>query len=405
MKRALALVLVSSTAYAGGTQRPNGISARGVGMGGAWAAWADDATALYFNPGALDTIDPHVMIGAELVYGARRYRPLLSDGTYGPDQKTTLLAPVPSLGVVGRFTDDDDRPSRFTLALGVWNTFGGRISYPKTGMPALDTTQDFCIEVNGGVAFHVSERLSVGATARLGIGLFQIVSTMNPFDADLSASGIGGGLAVGALFRPTDTLRIGVNWRSPMRITTTGRGTVVTGGQPEPHEVEHGQDWPQHASVGIGLQASPQLRLATQVDWNQWSQLDAIEVRFPNGGLPNQAYPAYWEDNFAVRLGAAYAFSDAFALRGGGYYDTPAVPDATLERQYSDAHKFGVSVGAGLHAGSWRFDTAVDGIIPRTRSVPNNAQDVTGVGALRNKAPGDYRGMLVTFELAASRTF
>ena len=81
------------------------------------------------------------------------------------------------------------------------------------------------------------------------------------------------------------------------------------------------------------------------------------------------------------------------------------MPDATAERQYSDSHKVGLSVGASVQAAGWRFDTAVDGIIPRTRSVPYNAQEVAGVGALRNKAPGDYRGTLITFELAASRRF
>ena len=149
MKRALALLLVSSTAYAGGTVRPNGISARGVSLGGAWVAWADDPTAIYFNPGALDAMDPQVMIGGELIIGPRTYTPVAADGTRGPEQSTTLAAPVPTAGIVGRFNYDDE-PSRFTLGLGVWNTFGGRVSYPKTGMPALDAmrlvSEDLALE-------------------------------------------------------------------------------------------------------------------------------------------------------------------------------------------------------------------------------------------------------------------
>lgn len=407
MKRmlVLALVLATSTAYAGGTVRPNSISARGVGMGGAWAAWADDATAIYFNPGALDTVNSHVMLGGEFVIGPRSYTPLAADGTYGEPQKMTIASPVPSLGVVGRFADDG-QPSRFTLGLGLWNTFGGRVSYPKTGMPALDVTQDLCIEVNGGVGFHVSDRFSIGAAVRLGIGFFHIESTMNPFDANLSSNGVGAGMTVGALFRPTDTLRVGVNWRSPLRITTKGSGTVVSStGVPENLQVEHGQNWPQQVQLGLGVQASRALKLAAQVDWSQWSQIDTIEVLFPNGELPNQIYPAYWRDNWTARLGADYTVNNAFALRGGTYYDTQAVPDATLERQYSDSDKVGLSVGASVYAGRWRVDFAADGIIPRTRTVPHNADEVAGVSSLSNKAPGDYRGSLITFELAAARTF
>lgn len=404
MKRALALLLMSGTAFAGGTQRPNSISARGVGMGGAWTAWADDATAIYFNPGALDTIDPQVMVGVEYVLGPRSYTPVESDGTEGDPQKTTIKSPVPTLGIVGRFSADGE-PSRITFGLGAWNTFGGRVAYPKTGQPALDATQDLCFEINGGASLHISERLSVGAALRLGIGLFAIESTMNPFDADLSASGMGVGATVGALFRPTDALRIGLNWRTPMRITTKGDGDVTIAGTTQNHEIVHPQNWPQHVSLGLGFQATTALKLAFQLDWNQWSQVDTIDVQFPRGGLPDQSYPAYWRDNWAVRVGGDYQWTRSFAVRGGTYYDTPAVPDRTIERQYADSHKFGVSVGASAYTGGWRLDVAADVIVPRTRLVENNSDDVMGFTALQNKAPGEYRSTLATFELAVARQF
>ncbi|HEY5920529.1 MAG TPA: outer membrane protein transport protein [Kofleriaceae bacterium] len=404
MKRALALLLVSGTAYAGGTVRPNGISARGVSLGGAWVAWADDATAIYFNPAALDAMEPQVMLGAEFVLGPRKYTPVAADGTRGEPQTTTIASPVPTLGVVGRFSYND-QPSRFTLGLGVWNTFGGRVSYPKTGMPALDATQDLCIEINGAAALHISDRFAIGGAVRLGLGFFHVESTMNPFDADLSSSGVGVAMTWGALIRPTDRLRVGLNWRSPMRVTTTGRGTVTTSTGTDRPEIRHDQNWPQMVQLGLAYNATERLRIATQVDWAQWSQIDTIEVLFPDGTLPNQIYPEYWEDNWTVRLGGEYAFSRKLQLRAGTYYDTPAVPDRTLERQYSDSQKVGVSLGGSLHAGGWRFDIASDAIIPRLRTVENNADDVMGVGALVNKAPGDYIGSLITFELAATRQF
>jgi long-chain fatty acid transport protein len=405
MKRVLLLLLVSSTAYAGGTVRPNGgISARGVSMGGAWAAWADDPTAIYFNPGALDAIDPQMMFGVEVVVGPRRFTPLNADGTSGTPQSTVILAPLPTLGVAGRFSYDD-QPSRFTLGLGLWNTFGGRSSYPKTGLPALDVTQDLCFELNAAAAFHVSDRLSVGGAARLGVGFFHVESTQNPFDADLSSNGVGVGMTLGALVRPTDSVRIGLNWRSPMRIATKGSGSVTSGGTTAQPDIRHDQNWPQSVQLGLGVLTSPKLKLAFQVDWTQWSQIDTIDILFPGGELPDQSYAEYWNDNWSARVGGEYAVSRKVQLRTGAYYDTPAVPDSTLERQYSDTHKFGVSLGTSVHAVGWRFDFAADGIIPRSRHVENNTAEVSGVGALMNKAPGDYLGSLITIELAAARQF
>jgi long-chain fatty acid transport protein len=404
VRLALALVLVGGSAAAGGLVRPNGISARGVGMGGAWVAWADDATATFFNPAALDVTSAHVLLGGELVYGPRSYVPLETDGTHGPSQDAATVAPVPSVGIVGRFSYDD-RPSRFTLGLGMWNTFGGEIRYAKTGMPALDTIQDVCLEIDGAASLRISDRLAIGGGFRFGIGQFHIESTMSPFDANLSASGVGVGMIWGAVLRPTDAVRVGLSWHSPLRITTKGSGTIDFGSGAERHDVLHEQTWPQQVSLGVGWQVRPELRLATQLDWTEWSMIDEIVVSFPASSLPDQVDAGDWRDTWTGRLGGEYAVSSALAVRGGAYFDTAAVPDRTLTRQYTDANKLGLSAGASLRAAPWRFDAAIDGVIPHTRTVPDNSADVQGVPALANKAPGDYRGTLLTLELAVARQF
>lgn len=408
LKRALAILLISGTAHAGGTSRPNGISARGVGFGGAFTGIADDPTAVYFNPAGLDALDSQVMVGAEVVYGPRSYTPLLPDGTMGPAQSTAVVAPLPSIGGAIHFSNEDGIPSRFTLGFGVFNTFGGRIKYEKTGAPALDATGDFVIETMVAASYHVSERFAVGAAARVGVGFFNVESTMSPFNADLSANGVGFGATLGAMFKPTDALSIGVAWRSPMRVTTKGEGTIQfnPADAPERHEVRHQQKWPQQASVGVGFQATHLLKLAAQVDWEGWSIMDELTVEFPTSPLSTQIYNNYWRDTWAFRAGAEFGVSSRIALRAGGYFDTAAVPDRSIERQYSDSNKIGVSAGASFKLGAWRLDTALDAIVPRgARIVPNNSAEVMGFTPLVNKAPGEYKGSLVTFELAVARPF
>ena len=405
MRKPLALLFVASAAHAGGLGRPNGVSARGAGMAGAFTAWADDPTAIYFNPAALDTVEPQVMVGGEYVYGPRRYTPVADDGTRGPDQEASIQAPLPTAGVAGRFWYDD-HPSRFTLGAGVWNTFGGNIRFPTTGQPALDKTQDAVIEAAAGASVRISDKLAFGGAFRIGYGLFSIDATMDPYNAHLSASGIGVAMAWGALVRPTETVRIGVTWRSPLRISTSGSGTVeVVPGNPTRAPVAHDQLWPQQVSLGVGWQATPALKLAAQLDWTEWSMVHSLVVAFPTGAEPDQVYPENWNDNWAVRLGGEYAVSSAIALRAGTYLDTAAVPDRTIERQYLDSNKIGVSAGAGYAIGGWRIDAAIDAVIPTLRTVPNNTAATMAFPADRNKAPGDYIGTLITFDLAASRRF
>jgi long-chain fatty acid transport protein len=200
-------------------------------------------------------------------------------------------------------------------------------------------------------------------------------------------------------------VKIGVTWRSPLRVTTKGDGTIVFNGPAERHEVRHEQKWPQQASVGVGWQATPLLKLAGQVDWEGWTIMDQLTIEFPTSSLAPQIYPEYWNDTWTLRGGAEFAVSPSVALRAGAYYDTAAVPDRTIERQYTDSDKIGLAGGASVSVGGWRFDAAVDGLIPQTRTVPNNSAEVMGFTPLLNKAPGDYRGTLVTFELAVARPF
>jgi len=393
----LVLVLAPTSAHAGGLSRPNGISARGVGLGGAFTALADDVTALFFNPAALSDIDPQVTAGGELVVGPRTYTP-----SAGPAQSTTVIAPVPSLGAAGRFTGTDDRPSPLTFGAGLWNTFGGKVDFPKTGMPALDSTQDAMLEATAGAALRVSDKLSLGGAIRVGIGLFSLSSTMKPFDSSLSASGVGLGGALGALIKPTETLRIGVAWRSAMHIATTGSGSVTMPAGPEPEQISHDQHWPQQASLGVAFLPQPAWRIAAQVDWTQWSTVHELTVHFPAAPLLDQVYNESWRDNWTARAGGEYTVSPALAVRAGAYFDTAAVPDRTIERQYLDSDKLGIAVGGSLHTAGWRVDAAVDVVLPSTRTVPDNTAATMAFPADTNIAPGDYKGTLITFELAVA---
>lgn len=395
--------VLGSTAQAGGLQRANGISARGTAMGGAWCAWADDASAVYFNPAAMDAADSQVDVGGEFVAAPRSYTPVASDGSSGAAQKTTIASPVPTLGVVSHF-ENDDAPSRITFGAGIWNTFGGSVDYKKTGMPAVDSSEDLALEANAGVSLRVSDRLSLGATFRLGLGLFSTDATMNPFDAHLSASGVGVGGGLGALVRPSENVRIGLAWRSPMHITTEGSGTVSFTAMPSNQQVRHTQDWPQEASLGVGWRVAPAVRLAAQVDWAQWSQLQDIVVEFPASPGMNQVYREDWKDTWTVRAGGEYAIG-TLALRAGAYVDTSAVPDRSIERQYFDLTKVGLSAGAGTAIAGWRVDAAVDWVLPGTRTVPNNDIQTVAFPADRNIAPGTYKGTMVTAELAVGHGF
>src|SRR5262245_51719450 len=126
------VVLAGGSAHAGGIGRPNPISARSIGMGGAFTAVADDPSALHFNPAGL-ALQPRdgFLFGGELIFAPRTYTPITDANGRGEDQSPHNTPNfVPTVGYMTRFKRDGV-PSRLAFGVGLWNTFGGALTYDK----------------------------------------------------------------------------------------------------------------------------------------------------------------------------------------------------------------------------------------------------------------------------------
>ncbi len=415
---------VTSPAYAGGLARPNPVSARGVGLSGAFTAVADDPTALWYNPAGLATHErSHIMVGGELVYAPRSYTPLLSDGSYGaPQEPNSPLIPLPSLGFSHRLRQEDV-PSRFAFGVGVWATYGGQISYDRfrnadgsinNQRPAIDSTQDAVLEITPGLAFEINDVLAIGASFRVGIGLFDVQATAKPINSSLAARGVGFGASTGIMVTPTEQLTLGAVYRTTLTVETSGEGTLLlpssTGATEERAvQVAHTQEWPQSAGVSVAYRPIQRLLVAAQLDWVGWSRFEELVVEFPDQGAGlTQRYDLDWQDNYAIHLGTQLAVSEGVEVRGGWTFDSRAVNERTQDRHYADGDKMTLNLGLSVMlTDSFRIDTAAEALIPDSTTIANNsaAANMAGWGDRANLAPGDHEGQLYTLELALQYLF
>jgi long-chain fatty acid transport protein len=396
--------LPTSISSAGGLSRPNGFGPQNTSAGGTGATMVDDPTAVFLNPAAMTFSSKQVMVGGELVIAPRSYVPIDAAGVRGTAQTANAAAPLPLLGAIGRF-ENNNQPSRFTLGFLVMNTFGGKLSYPNTGTAAIDATQDAVVELMLGTSFEATDRLAIGASVRLGAGLFSSDVTELPLTAKVNSNGIGLGMTLGAMYRATDRLTLAASWRSPLTIKTTGSSTIEFPAGPATQLAEHVQRWPQQASIGASVNVSSAITLAVQADWTEWSRVTELSVDLPNMVSLSQVYPVAWNDNFSLRVGADLRVHRAIHVRAGGYFDSNAVPDRTIERIYLDNNKFGVSGGVVVRRGSWLLDVAADVGLPNSRTVVDNRIEAGSWPQLQNRAPGEHRGSIVTGELSVRRMF
>jgi long-chain fatty acid transport protein len=380
------LLAAPSLAHAGGLSRPFNGSAASSGMAGAFGAIADDPSCLSANPAGCAYVDPGILVSLDVVYAPRSYVPIDAAGTEGPAEDAAAVAPAPTIGAVLR----PGAESRLRFGIGAWNSYGGTLSWEKTGAPAVNASTELVFEVGVGAAWQIDDRVAIGALVRMGIGLFAVDATAMPADADISANGVGVGAGLGLLIKASDKLSFGLAWKSPMNISTAGSGTA----NGMSTDVGHVQHWPQSMTVATAFRPSPQLTLGAQLDYVQWSSFESLDIDLDLG---DQHFSLDWSDSMTARLGLEYRTGPKLALRGGVLYDSNSVPDDTIDRQYLDGPKFGVAAGAGFRLSKKVIlDACASAVAGPTRSVEDNTAASMNWGLPLNEAPGEHSGQVFT---------
>jgi long-subunit fatty acid transport protein len=345
--------------------------------------------------------------GLELVLAPRSYTP-----PTGVSERSRLSAiPVPSLGAATRLASRGGRgPLPVSFGLALYNSGGGALEFdPQAVQPGITSSRIVLLEVTSALAYQVNARLAVGISLRVGVGTFDLTNTeergvmLRP--SELGGSGVGVGASVGATFRAHERLRLGVVYASPLRSTMKGEGNVEV--QPKTwrsDRISLSIPWPQWAAIGTALKLRPSLELLAGLRWTDWSAVRELVVDLTL--VPDVVEPLALSDGISAHLGLEWVAHHRLTLRGGLAYDNNTVPDTTIKRQYLDAHKLTVAVGASvtLYRGL-ALDLAYELLAGPSREVPDPTREEldprTGstVVAHANAAPGRYSSQVHSIAL------
>ncbi len=372
----------------------------------------DNATAIYFNPGAMTRgKGPRLLLDVNLVARSASFEkeahpsdiPPPAGPAGEPDRyqdanvgKASLfnLLYGPTLGFIG----DADALSYGIL---VHAPFGGAAGFDKNDKfeddplyaGPVDGTSRWhsitgslrSIYLSPGVAYRITPQLSLGAAFNLIFSRTETIraKTLTNDDdlvtegrAKLVVSGMQWGFGAGVMFEAVkDELWLGLSYQSQPNVSG---GMVLTGEQQtrfvrQDGGVQEGtekadltQTYPDIIRLGGSFRPQPQLELRLFGDYQRWSVLadqcvspagKACETgksgRGINGSTPLQNARRNWNDTLGVRAGASYWTNEdrALELFGGLGFDGNAVPDETLEPAIADANKLHVAAGARFALG------------------------------------------------------
>ena len=411
---ALVTLALGAGAWAAGFGRPNIVGAPAIGMGGAFAAIADDPTAIYHNPAGI-SLNPNTsfLLDVGVVLPDRQYRPAdcsvtAPDLPACPAGATTrrtereLLSPtlMPAFGFSTRFGKaHGEGASRLAVGFASYLSQGGAISFSDklsfADRKGMRSTQIALLEFVPAAAYQASDFLAVGAGLRIGVGLFDIDATTiygTPISAPVTASTVGvtAGASLGVMVRPTRWLNLAFVYHTGMKVPASGSIDIKLVGAPEIHKsLNVDLPFPQQVTLGVAVKPIDRLRIAAQVDWTNWSTFEHLLLKY----APSTAEVYLnFQDNWTAHVGFEYLIGATMVARLGYSLDTNAIPDVAMERQYADVLKHTVGAGFGYAiTRRIRVDGAFEYLFaPKVREVPVSDPSVP-VG-LQNVAPGSYKG-------------
>jgi len=371
------VLAVVSASYAQ-TPRIQGQGSAASGMGNAFAAQADDPSALHYNPAGMTQLrGVQNMLGVLLVGGTTEFRNAAGVTTSG-DRGGAVAWPSPghfyltaNLKDIGLSALGDT-----TVGIGVTNPFGSLSRYPTTApfnnsvyfqtLPLIDIKPTIAYKLNDQLSFGLGADIYTFSSA-FGEGHVEqrSVSPLTGQHLELNGSDTAAGFNVSMMYAPfrnadgKPLANIGIVYRSQATLHLQGElrsnGALLS-------DAEATLVLPSIITGAVALwpirDKEHEWKLEMDVDYVGWKANRNLDVRLSTS-LPvvgnTISQPQQWNSSYTVMIGTEYKWLNPermpnweVALRAGYINQQTQVPDATFNPGVPSANTHTPSLGAGF---------------------------------------------------------
>jgi long-chain fatty acid transport protein len=377
-----------------------------LGMAGAGTASVGDASAVFYNPAALTSLE-----GKQVIVGGTLLAPVTSFAG---------VAPYPGYGVTEEMTRQYFYPptvyvthrcgKAWGLGAGLNSPFGLGIEWknPDAFTGRYIVTKADLRDLNASLtgAWSPDPEWSVGA----GIDVaFAKVNLQNRQQAVVPGGGgavadvakivldsdykNGWGWNAGVLGKPTPQWKLAATYRSRVVVKPSGSATftqIPTGNATFDAGVAANLPPNQGVSTVIRFPAmwsgaiawNPTTDWTVEADANlfEWSAFTDLPIRFSQTSSANQTLVEDYDDAWQFRFGAEHRLTK-YTYRFGYYYDQAAAPEASLTPILPDANRHGATLGLGCKLGHdqrWTVDVYELALFVEKRSTSTERDGFNG---------------------------
>lgn len=381
----LLVIGLSTSLFANGLSL-NSVGSKALGMGGAFVALSNDATAMYWNPAGLAGQNTSV---------TAYFTGVMPIGTYdfelaGVSTETESNI-YPTGGLFGIYSNGN-----MTFGLGVYVPAGLGAEYNGADLVNLSggvfnwESKIGVIAISPSFAFQVNDKFSIGVAANIYYGMFDL---SRPDAADLNgdgipespvqyteeSTGVGFGATIGLMYQISKQLTIGASFRTSTAVSMEGDAVINHSalGDLIDTKFEREVTWPLWIGGGLAYKPTECLTLALDAQYSKWSLLDELIAEYEK--MPDGEFTLNWEDAVMIRFGGEYMVSPETAIRFGYYYDPAPAPDETLNILFPSSTNHVVTAGFGHSFGKYRLDAALEYLLGADREVELAAENMPGV--------------------------
>ncbi|WP_026842690.1 OmpP1/FadL family transporter [Citrifermentans bremense] len=316
--------------------------ASALGQGNAVTAHSNDPSTVFYNPALMNKLaGTQVEAGTTAIFSNREYQP--TGGGAGTSSDTLFF---PSHFYATHKVND-----QVSVGLGVFNPFGLGTEWDEnwSGRYIATKSKMKTFNVNPAISYQATPKLSVAA----GVDVIILDATLEKKAVNSAAIGIPGpgfdingkfkgdgkgiGFNLGAAYKPTQDLSLGISYRSQVVIGVKGtsRTSPVISALGLDTAGKTTITLPPQVTAGVAYQVSRPLVIEAGARWEGWSTFKELNLDLDNGKVVSSQRA--WKDAWGGNVGGRYQMNDTVALLAGYVYGDTPVPDSTFDPSIPDA--------------------------------------------------------------------
>ena len=315
--------------------------------GNAFAATADNPSAIYYNPAGITQLEgQNASYSLYAIYLNSHYT---SPSGNEVDTKDEIQA-VPHL----YYTYSMERLP-LSFGLGVYSPYGLGLEWPVNGpFNALATEgRIMYFTANPVAAVKILPTLSVAAGVTINYSQAQLKRGLGfaPGEFKFKGDDTDVGYNIGLLWQPHPMHSFGVSYRSSTTMNFSGHAEIPNFRE----EATASFRFPHNVVVGWSFRPTTNWNFEVNVDWTDWDALDTVNLK---ANVLGTSIPFNWKSSFFYEFGATYQFDNGFRLSGGYIYSENSVPESSFSPAVPDSDRHIFSLGAGMKYKHLSWDAA-----------------------------------------------